>query len=218
MQLHCKLNYIGVALLALASTIAFAATHTSTATSENNNEYLATLYNDCQDDNPKCGIKEGSYMVALHGFYRISSHLAFLERALQRDPTVNWQANWDDDPKSASYTVKNVTKDELEAIRKDPGVYEVEQSYWFEVDDGWDLECRIPGMSEERKRLCYEEIDVPQCEKSWLTEEEKKECLRRNMLPFCEIEDWDLTEEERRYCFENRELLDGQGYGRFDEL
>ncbi|KAH0044492.1 hypothetical protein KCU78_g392, partial [Aureobasidium melanogenum] len=213
MRLRFRPDFLSITLLALfaTGTIVFATTETSSAPSQDNNEYLAPLYNDCRDDDPKCGIKAGAYMVALHGFYRISSHLAFLERTLKRDPTVNWQANWDDDAKSAFYTVKNVTKDELEAIRKDPGVCEVEQSYWIEVDDGWDLECRIPGLSEERKRLFYEEIDIPQCEKSWLSEEEKEECSKRNLLPFCEMEGWELNEKERRYCFENRELLDGQG-------
>ncbi|KAG9827489.1 hypothetical protein KCU98_g15943, partial [Aureobasidium melanogenum] len=224
MRFYTKLNLIGIALIALialsvsTNTNAISTTSPSTATSRDNDEYLAPLYNDCREDDPKCGIKEGSYIVSLHGFYRISSHIAFLERTLQRDPTVNWQARWYDDPKSADYTVQNVTQEELEAIRKDPGVYEVEQSYWFEVDTGWDLPCRAPGLSEERKRLCYEEIDVAHCEKSWLTEEEKKDCWIRTVLPICGIEDFPLTAEEEKYCSENRELWDGEGYEQYDEL
>lgn len=86
------------------------------------------------------------------------------------------------------------------------------------MDTGWYLPCKKPELSEERKKLCYEEIDVGECEKSWLMEEEKKDCSRTMLLPFCELEDWDLSEEERRYRLENKALLDEQGYGRLNEL
>lgn len=179
MRLHPSFNLTASTLLALFATsnIVFAIREISLADDQDNNGYLPPLYHDCSENDPKCQIKEGSFVVTLHGFYRISSHLAFSEKKLQRDPTVNWQAHWHDHEKSASYNIDNVTQEELVAIRRDPGVYELEQLYYSQTDLGWDLECMITGMSEERKRLCYREIDVPQCEKSWLTQEEQTECL-----------------------------------------
>lgn len=214
------LDLIAVALLLLFVAVATAITTTekSSLTSRDNNEYLAPLHHDCSEDDPNCQIKEGSYIVSLHGFYRISSHLTFLERKLQRDPSVNWQAYWHDHEKSASYIVHNVTQEGIKAIRRDPGVYEVEQLYYAEFDLGWYLECRLPGLSEERKRFCYEELDVAQCEKSWLTEEEKKDCLERTAIPFCDIEGLVLSEEERRYCSESSASWDGQAREEFKEL
>ncbi|KAG9943838.1 hypothetical protein KCU85_g8423, partial [Aureobasidium melanogenum] len=91
MRLQPILNLIASTLLALFATVVVvrATTETFTAVSQDISDHLAPLYRNCSEDDPECTIKEGSFVVSLHGFYRISSHLTVLENELQRDPTVN---------------------------------------------------------------------------------------------------------------------------------
>lgn len=70
----------------------------------------------------------------------------------------------------------------METIRQDPGIEEVYQHYWFQVDTGLGLQCRDPSLTEEEKRLCYKELHSQECEKSGLSDEERRECWEESCM------------------------------------
>jgi hypothetical protein len=84
MQFRIKFAIIVVAIFAI-SHHCLACTSKAKALSGDDVDYLASLINDCWDDDPMCGVKEGKFTVHLHEEHK-SSHLEFTQRIVHVDP------------------------------------------------------------------------------------------------------------------------------------
>jgi hypothetical protein len=172
-------SVLTVIAFALSST-ALAAAPSETAIHNDNITYLAPLLESCAPENRHCNVKEGKYIVSLREGYTPSSHLSYISEKIHIDPVKQWNIGWRG---NNVYSINNVSADSLDLIRQDPGVIEVEQAYYIikvEMDG-----CRNPSLSEEGRRICYEEEDLPGCERSSLSEEKRKSCYGVMKLMSC---------------------------------
>ncbi|KAG9570800.1 hypothetical protein KCU71_g1134, partial [Aureobasidium melanogenum] len=158
--------------------------------------YSAPLVIDCLPNDTTCGVQEGEYIISLRPSYEKSAHLFYLSSHIPSSTLLNTSMSWF--RYSKSYIIKNLQDTEMEIIRRDPGIDEVYQHYWFQVDVGWDLRCRNPRLTEEEKNICYGELEVEGCRMPYSSEEEKGKCLEE----LCGMEGLMLTEEHRELCEE----------------
>ncbi|KEQ73095.1 hypothetical protein M436DRAFT_64250 [Aureobasidium namibiae CBS 147.97] len=187
---HKLLIVAVIAFVFIGTTLA--STSSATAISDNNNAiYLAPLIESCLPTDRSCGVVEGSYMVTLRQGHTPSSHLSYIAEHINVDPVKDWKIRWSFDE---FYLVKNVSADSLDIIRRDPGVGEVEQGYWFSVPE-LDI-CRNTHLSEEERRICYEEGDLPQCERPSLSRGKRQECIQTNTFLWCLPPMWSEVEEQ----------------------
>lgn len=191
MQPWHKLLIVAVVVFAFISAT-FASPSSATAISDNYNAtYLAPLIESCLPQDRNCGVVEGSYIVTLRQGHTPSSHLSYIAEHINADPVKDWKIQWSFDE---SYSVKNISADSLDIIRRDPGVEEVEQGYWFSVPE-LDV-CRSPRLSEEERRGCYEEEDLPQCERPSLSKEKRQDRFQTNTFWWCLPPMWSEVEEQ----------------------
>jgi hypothetical protein len=214
MQLWKRSSLITVAIFASIS-IVLASSSSTTAIPDENTTYLAPLLEDClpKKENKNCGNIEGKYLVLLREGYTRTSHLSYIAENLNIDPVRDWNIQWRDDE---YYTANNVSPEFIDILRRDPGIEEIEQSYWFSMLE-LDI-CTNPSLSEEETRICYEEKDLRDCEKPSLSEEDRQSCygfmkvlscrgISENTDQFCSefsrtdpCENSGLLEDERRFC------------------
>jgi hypothetical protein len=195
--------WIGLFIFAVtafaSSSNALASRSSATAIPSNTITYLAPLNEGCSVGDPNCGKIEGKYLVSLREGYTPSSHLAYISQNLDVDPVKEWSLRWSGDE---YYSVSNVSAKSLDILRQDPGVEEVEESYWFqmvEVDP-----CRNPKYSEEQRKTCYEEEDIPPCDRPSLSKDQRRSCYDMTLLDPCENPM--LEEDEKRSCQETSSL------------
>ncbi|KAI4724830.1 hypothetical protein E4T49_07420 [Aureobasidium sp. EXF-10728] len=149
---------------------AFASASSATAISSDNATYLAPLIETCPAGSSTCGKIEGKYLVMLREGYEPSSHLSYISETLHvDDPVKKWRLNWHGDD---TYSVHRVSADSLDLLRRDPGVEEIEEGYWFQMDEV--DRCRDPAYSEEERRQCYDENPVDSFETAMLSEDERR--------------------------------------------
>ncbi|KAG9661822.1 hypothetical protein KCU95_g3425, partial [Aureobasidium melanogenum] len=158
--------------------------------------YSAPLIIDCLPNDTTCGVQEGEYIISLRPSYEKSAHLFYLSSHIPSSTLLNTSIKWF--RYSNSYIIKNLQDTEMEIIRRDPGIDEVYQHYWFQVDVGWDLRCRDTDLTEEEKKICYGELEVEGCRMPYSSEEERGNCLEE----LCSMEGLMLTEEHRALCEE----------------
>ena len=196
MQPWHKLLIVAVVVFAfIGTTLASPSSPTAISDNSNNATYLAPLIQNCLPADRNCGVLEGSYIVTLRQGHIPSSHFSYIAEQINVDPVSDWKIQWSFDE---FYSVKNVSAHSLDIIRRDPGVEEVEQDYWFSVPE-LDV-CRNPRLSEEERRICYEEEDLPQCERPSLSREERHDCFQTNTFLWCLPPMW--SEVEERSCLE----------------
>lgn len=158
--------------------------------------YLAPHDVDCLPDDTTCGIREGEYIISLRPSYQKSAHLFYLSSHVPASTLRNTSMSWY--RYSDSYIIKNLQDTEMQIIRRDPGIEEVYQNHWFQVDIGWDLRCRNPRLTEEGKKICYGELEVGWCRMQWLNDKQSTKCLEE----LCRMEGLKLTEEQSELCEE----------------
>ncbi|THW82411.1 hypothetical protein D6D18_08421 [Aureobasidium pullulans] len=135
---------------------AFASASSATAISSDNATYVAPLIENCPVGSSACGKIKDKYLVMLREGYEPSSHLSYISRTLHvDDPVKEWRMMWHGD---GAYSVHEVSADSIDILRRDPGVEEIEEGYWFQMDvvD----RCRDPAYSEEERRQCYDASPV----------------------------------------------------------
>jgi hypothetical protein len=152
-----------------ASGTALASAPSETAISDDNTTYLAPLLEACYPGARQCELIDGKYMVSLREGHTRTSHLSYIAENLNIDPVEEWNIRWRGDE---YYTATNVSAASIDILRQDPGIDEIEQSYWFSVAE-LDI-CTKPSLSEEDRRICYEEKDLPDCEKPSLSKEDRQ--------------------------------------------
>lgn len=172
---------------------AFASAQPAADTSYDNSTYFAPLIEPCLPKDRNCGVMNGSYIVALRPGYTPSSHLSYLAEHIDVDPVKDWQMQW----AFEFYSIKNVSAHALNIIRRDPGIEEVEQGYWFSAPM-LDL-CRNPRLSDEERRICYEEEDLRDCEKPSLSKEDRQSCYGFEKYLSC-MGPGESSEDEERNC------------------
>ncbi|KEQ64071.1 uncharacterized protein M437DRAFT_45271 [Aureobasidium melanogenum CBS 110374] len=158
--------------------------------------YVAPLVIDCLPNDTTCGIMEGEYIISLRSSYPKSAHIFYLSSHIPSPALRNTSIGWYSDDED--YIIKNLRHTEMEIIRRDPGIDEVYQHYWFQVDTGWGLQCRNPSLTGEEKRLCYKKLHIQECEGSWLSDEERRECWEES----CKWKGYKMTEEQIKTCEE----------------
>lgn len=206
-----------VVVFAIASTT-LASTSSLPAISDDEPAYLAPMLDFCEPKDPTCEAVKDKYMVTLREGYPPSSHLSYIAANINIDPLKDWKIRWSNGDQL--YTISDVSEKHIDIIRRDRGVEEVEPWAWIvmhEVDI-----CRNPKLSEEERKICYEEEDLPQCERPSLSterriscfadtkflscippqasEEELRICCEESLIDPCENPK--LEEEERRFCRE----------------
>ncbi|KAG9672529.1 hypothetical protein KCU99_g610, partial [Aureobasidium melanogenum] len=158
--------------------------------------YLAPLVIDCLSNDNTCGVQEGEYIISLRPSYEKSAHSFYLSSHIPSSTLPNTSIKWF--RYTNSYIIKNLQDADVDIVRQDPGVEEVWQHYWFEVDVEWDLRCRNPELTEEEKKLCYGELEVEGCRLRWLSDKESTKCLEE----LCRMAELSLAEEQRELCEE----------------
>lgn len=189
-----RFSIFAITVFASIST-ALASAPSATAISDNNAIYLAPLIEPCLPKDRNCGVIEGSYIVQLRQGYTPSAHLSYIAEHIDVDPVEDWKIRWIFDE---FYSVKNLSADSLEIIRRDPGIEEVEQGYWFSVPM-LDI-CRNPHLSEEERRICYEEEDLRDCEKPSLSKEDRQSYYGWEKYLSC-MRSGETSEDEERSCW-----------------
>lgn len=71
-----------------------------------------------------------------------------------------------------AYSVRKVSADSIDILRRDPGVEEIEEGYWFQMDEV--DRCRDPAYSEEERRQCYDASPVDSRETVMHLEDERR--------------------------------------------
>ncbi|KAI4738617.1 hypothetical protein E4T50_10913 [Aureobasidium sp. EXF-12298] len=134
--------------------------------------YLAPMLDPCRPGSPTCKPVKDRYTVTLRENYPSSSHLSYIAQNIDIDPVKDWKIRWSS--YCDVYTISNVTVEHLNIIRRDRGVEEVEEWSWFLMHEvGL---CRDERLSEEERRICYEEENLPDCEKPSFSKEERQSC------------------------------------------
>ncbi|TIA74549.1 hypothetical protein D6C76_06284 [Aureobasidium pullulans] len=111
---------------------AFASASSATAISSDNATYVAPLIENCPVGSSTCGKIKDKYLVMLREGYEPSSHLSYISRTLHvDDPVKEWRMMWHGD---GVYSVHKVSADAIDILRRDPGVEEIEEGYWFQMD------------------------------------------------------------------------------------
>ncbi|CAD0040383.1 unnamed protein product [Aureobasidium pullulans] len=149
---------------------AFASASSATAISSDNATYVAPLIENCPVGSSTCGKIKDKYLVMLREGYEPSSHLSYISRTLHvDDPVKEWRMMWYGD---GVYSVQKVSADSIDILRRDPGVEEIEEGYWFQMDvvD----RCRDPAYSEEERRQCYDASPVDSRETVMHLEDERR--------------------------------------------
>lgn len=149
---------------------AFASASSATAISSDNATYVAPLIENCPVGSSTCGKIKDKYLVMLREGYEPASHLSYISRTLHvDDPVKEWRMMWYGD---GAYSVHKVSADSIDILRRDPGVEEIEEGYWFQMDvvD----RCRDPAYSEEERRQCYDASPVDPRETVMHLEDERR--------------------------------------------
>ncbi|KEQ82512.1 hypothetical protein M438DRAFT_367011 [Aureobasidium pullulans EXF-150] len=111
---------------------AFASASSATAISSDNATYVAPLIETCPVGSSTCGKIKDKYLVMLREGYEPASHLSYISRTLHvDDPVKEWRMMWHGD---GAYSVHKVSADSIDILRRDPGVEEIEEGYWFQMD------------------------------------------------------------------------------------
>ncbi|KAI4722831.1 hypothetical protein E4T48_01025 [Aureobasidium sp. EXF-10727] len=148
----------------------FASASSATAISSDNATYLAPLIETCPAGSSTCGKIEGKYLVMLREGYEPSSHLSYISETLHvDDPVKKWRMRWHGDD---TYSVNNVSANALDLLCRDPGVEEIEEGYWIQMNEV--DRCRDPAYSEEERRQCYDASSVDSHETVTLLEDERQ--------------------------------------------
>jgi hypothetical protein len=195
MRLRHEFSIFAITAFALSGAAFASAPSAATVISDDNIPYLAPLLEGCSPGDRHCGIVKDKYMVTLREGYLPSSHLSYVFKNLDIDPVKDWKIRWIGDD---VYTANNVSAESVYALRRDPGVEEIEQGYWFEMVEV-DM-CRNPSLSEEERRICHEEEDLPQCERPSLSLEKRLDCFATIKLLSCFKPEF--SEEELQSCQE----------------
>jgi hypothetical protein len=189
-------NFPIFAAIAFASvSTAFTSAPLITAISNDDTAYLAPLDEGCSPRDRNCGNIEGKFLVSLREGYTRTSHLSYIAENLNIDPVEEWNIKWRG---VEYYTATNVSAACIDILRQDPGIDEIEQSYWFSVPE-LDI-CTNPSLSGEDRKICYEEKDIPDCEKPSLSKEDRRGCFGRMKELSCL--DPMLSADEKQSCQE----------------
>jgi hypothetical protein len=214
MRFFDKLTIFAVIAFAFSGT-AVASSSSEAAIFDDNRTYLAPLLQSCNASNPHCEIMDGRCLVKLCEDCSPSAHLAYVTKNINVNPIKDWRIKWIGD---GIYSINDVSLESIDIIRQDPGVVEVEEDCRIvkvEVD-----ECRNPSLSEEERRICYEEEDMPDCERPSLSKRERQSCYWKMKFMSCLDEKFDkgimhpcknvigsdpcrnpkLSKEETRFC------------------
>ncbi|THZ29094.1 hypothetical protein D6C91_01643 [Aureobasidium pullulans] len=116
---------------------AFASASSATAISSDNATYVAPLIETCPVGSSTCGKIKDKYLVMLREGYEPSSRLSYISRTLHvDDPVKEWRMMWYGD---GAYSVRKVSADLIDILRRDPGVEEIEEGHsrhnWMIRDD-----------------------------------------------------------------------------------
>ncbi|OBW63988.1 MAG: Uncharacterized protein AUREO_059450 [Aureobasidium pullulans] len=104
---------------------AFASASSATAISSDNATYVAPLIENCPVGSSTCGKIKDTYLVMLREGYEPASHLSYISRTLHvDDPVKEWRMMWHGD---GAYSVRKVSADSIDILRRDPGVEEIEE-------------------------------------------------------------------------------------------
>ncbi|CAD0038581.1 unnamed protein product, partial [Aureobasidium pullulans] len=148
----------------------FASASSATAISSDNATYVAPLIENCPVGSSTCGKIKDKYLVMLREGYEPSSHLSYISRTLHvDDPVKEWRMMWHGD---GVYSVHKVSADSIDILRRDPGVEEIEEGYWFQMDEV--DRCQDPAYSEEERRQCYDASPVDSRETVMHLEDERR--------------------------------------------
>ncbi|KAI4846268.1 hypothetical protein E4T44_05159 [Aureobasidium sp. EXF-8845] len=214
MRLWAGFSIFAVIGFALSSD-ADASSSSATVGSDDNTTYLAPLLQSCNASNPHCEIMEGRYLVTIHEDYKSTAHLAYVTKNINVNPVKDWRIKRIGD---GVYSINDVSSESIDIIRQDPGVIEVEEDYRIvkvEVDG-----CSNSRLSVEERRICYEEKDMPDCERPSLSKRERQSCYGMMKFMSCIDEKFDkgimhpckkaiggdpcenpkLSKEETRFC------------------
>ncbi|KAH0378046.1 hypothetical protein KCU92_g8924, partial [Aureobasidium melanogenum] len=164
-------------IVAIAALALFTTAHTTassvTAISSDNTTYLAPLYESCPANSSTCGTIDGKYTVMLRKGYKPSSHLNYISKTIHTDAVKDWQLKWLNEQ---FYLASNVSTDSLHLLRQDPGVEEIEEGSWFEMDEV--DRCQNPAFSEDETKQCYDAGPFDACKNEILSEDEMWICGR----------------------------------------
>jgi hypothetical protein len=139
-------------------------------------------------------------MITLREGYSPSSHLAYIAEHLNVDPVKDWKISWSGDE---VYSITNLSIESINIIRRDSGVIEVEEGSWIFLIE-LDI-CTNPSLSEEERRICYEEKDLKDCEKPSLSEEDRPECYAFMKYLSC-MRPEEITMDTDRFCSEHSRI------------
>ncbi|KAI4850690.1 hypothetical protein E4T45_05392 [Aureobasidium sp. EXF-8846] len=185
MRLWAGFSIFAVIGFALSSD-ADASSSSATVGSDDNTTYLAPLLQSCNASNPHCEIMEGRYLVTIHEDYKSTAHLAYVTKNINVNPVKDWRIKRIGD---GVYSINDVSSESIDIIRQDPGVIEVEEDYRIvkvEVDG-----CSNSRLSVEERRICYEEKDMPDCERPSLSKRERQSCYGMMKFMSCIDEKFD---------------------------
>jgi hypothetical protein len=125
-------NLLALAVIAFALTSTALASGPSATPVSSKTTNLAPLNEGCLPEDQNCSNVEGSYLVTLRRKYPHTAHLSYIAENMHADPDLDWQIRW---LGIDSYSIQNVPTDSLHLLRQEPGVKEIDQSYWSPVPE-----------------------------------------------------------------------------------
>jgi hypothetical protein len=125
-------RFLALAVITFAMTSTALASGPSATPVSGETTYLAPLNEDCLPEDHSCSNVEGSYLVTLRRKYPHAAHLSYITEHIHADPELDWQIQW---LGINSYSIKSVSADSLYLLRQEPGVKEIDQSYWSPVPE-----------------------------------------------------------------------------------